>query len=83
MRAVLKGLARPFTETVGLARWMLVIGLVITAIFVILAIFAPWIAPYGFAQASARRGPVPQGGRTERETTGSGPTGSSSTSCPA
>jgi peptide/nickel transport system permease protein len=53
MRAVLKGLARPFTETVGLARWMLVIGLVITAIFVIFAIFAPWIAPYGFAQASA------------------------------
>jgi len=53
MRAVLKGLARPFTETVGLARWMLVIGLVITAIFVIFAIFAPWIAPYGFAQSSA------------------------------
>lgn len=53
MRAVLKTLARPFTETVGLARWMLVIGLVITAIFVIFAIFAPWIAPYGFAQSSA------------------------------
>ena len=53
MRAVLKGMARPFTETVGLARWMLVIGIVITAFFVILAIFAPWIAPYGFAQSSA------------------------------
>lgn len=53
MRAVLKGLVRPFTETAGLARWMLVIGLVITGIFVILAIFAPWIAPYGFAQSSA------------------------------
>ena len=32
---------------------MLVIGVVITAVFVILAIFAPWIAPYGFAQSSA------------------------------
>ncbi len=53
MRAVLKNLTKPFTETVGLARWMLVIGLVITAIFVIFAIFAPWIAPYGFAQSSA------------------------------
>ncbi len=53
MRAVLKGLTKPFTETVGLARWMLVAGIVITAIFVILAIFAPLIAPYGFAQASA------------------------------
>ncbi|HWM75570.1 MAG TPA: ABC transporter permease [Nocardioides sp.] len=53
MRAVLKGMTRPFTQTAGLARWMLVIGIVITAVFLILAIFAPWIAPYGFAQASA------------------------------
>jgi peptide/nickel transport system permease protein len=53
MRAVLKGMAKPFTETTGVARWMLVAGLVITAIFVILAVFAPWIAPYGFAQSSA------------------------------
>lgn len=53
MRRVLSTLARPFTETAGLARWMLVVGLVITALFVILAIFAPWLAPYGFAQASS------------------------------
>jgi peptide/nickel transport system permease protein len=32
---------------------MLVTGIVITAIFVICAIFAPLLAPYGFAQASA------------------------------
>ncbi len=53
MRGVLRNLAKPFTETAGLARWMLVAGIVITAMFVILAIFAPWIAPYGFAQSSA------------------------------
>jgi peptide/nickel transport system permease protein len=53
MRAVLRGLIKPFTDTAGVARWMLVAGLVITAIFVILAVFAPWIAPYGFAQSSA------------------------------
>ncbi|KAA9108461.1 ABC transporter permease [Microbacterium rhizomatis] len=38
--------------SVGLQRGMLVAGLVITAIFIITAIFAPWIAPYGFAQRS-------------------------------
>jgi peptide/nickel transport system permease protein len=53
MRKVLKALAKPFTDTVGLARWMLVIGLVITVVFVVLAVFAPWIAPYGFAQSAA------------------------------
>jgi peptide/nickel transport system permease protein len=42
--------ATPFTQTTGLARWMLVVGLFITGVFVILAIFAPWLAPYGFAQ---------------------------------
>ena len=33
---------------------MLVAGLVLTAFFLLLAIFAPWLAPYGFAQL---RGP--------------------------
>jgi peptide/nickel transport system permease protein len=53
MRGALKLLTRPFTETVGLARWMLVIGLLLTAVFVICAIFAPWLAPFGFAQSAA------------------------------
>ncbi|MDR7254410.1 peptide/nickel transport system permease protein [Nocardioides sp. BE266] len=52
MRGVLKLIAKPFTDTVGLARWMLVIGVVLTAVFVVCAIFAPWLAPYGFAQSS-------------------------------
>jgi peptide/nickel transport system permease protein len=37
-------------SSVGLQRGMLVGGLTLTAIFVITAVFAPWIAPYGFAQ---------------------------------
>jgi peptide/nickel transport system permease protein len=53
MRKILKGLAKPFTETTGMARWMLVTGIVITAVFVLCAIFAPLLAPYGFSQASA------------------------------
>lgn len=40
-------------RSVGLQRTMLVIGLVIMAVFVLVAIFAPLIAPYGFAQQSA------------------------------
>jgi peptide/nickel transport system permease protein len=53
MRGLLNALAKPFTQTAGLARWMLVAGLVLTAAFVICALFAPWLAPYGFAQSAA------------------------------
>jgi peptide/nickel transport system permease protein len=35
-----------------MARWLLVVGVVLTALFVILAVFAPWIAPTGFAQTT-------------------------------
>lgn len=37
-------------QSVGLQRFMLVLGLTITVIFVLVAAFAPWLAPYGFAQ---------------------------------
>lgn len=50
---MLRWLLAPFRTTSGLARWILVTGLVITALFVVFAILAPWIAPYGFAQVSA------------------------------
>jgi peptide/nickel transport system permease protein len=52
-RGVLAALLSPFRQTSGLARWILVIGMLITAVFVVCAIFAPWIAPYGFAQQEA------------------------------
>jgi len=39
-------------QSVGLQRGMLVTGLVITGLFLLMAIFAPWLAPYGFNQLS-------------------------------
>ena len=45
---------RSLRQSVGLQRGMLITGLVITGIFILTAIFAPLIAPYGYAQL---RGP--------------------------
>jgi peptide/nickel transport system permease protein len=53
MRKFLSRLAKPVTQTSGFARWMLVAGILISAVFVVCAIFAPLIAPYGFAQSGA------------------------------
>ena len=44
---------RTVWNTKGLARYMFWAGVLITAVYVVFAIFAPWIAPYGFAQTSA------------------------------
>ena len=41
---------RQVRQSVGLQRGMLVTGLAITAVFVLTAIFAPLIAPYGYSQ---------------------------------
>lgn len=41
---------RQVRQSVGVQRFMLVTGLVITVIFVLVAVFAPLIAPYGFSQ---------------------------------
>ena len=41
-------------QSVGLQRGMLVAGLVLTALFIIFAILAPWLAPYSYNQL---RGP--------------------------
>jgi peptide/nickel transport system permease protein len=56
MRRLLSALVSPFSRTQGVARWMLVIGAAITAVFVICALFAPWIAPYGYAQFQGSSG---------------------------
>ncbi|HEX5563030.1 MAG TPA: ABC transporter permease [Nocardioidaceae bacterium] len=50
---MLTSLLAPFRNTSGLARWILVAGLLITAVFVVFAVFAPWLAPYDFNQVSA------------------------------
>lgn len=43
-------------QSIGLQRGMLIAGLVITGVFVLAAIFAPLIAPYGFAQSATADG---------------------------
>lgn len=51
--AIGRRLLAPIQQTSGMGRWVLVGGALITVMFVVLAIFAPWIAPYGYAQQSA------------------------------
>jgi peptide/nickel transport system permease protein len=53
MPRLMSSLVSPFVKTQGVARWMLAIGTLLTAVFVVLAVFAPWIAPYGFDQFRA------------------------------
>ena len=68
-----------FRQSVGLQRGMLVTGLVLTGFFVLMAIFAPVLAPYGFNQltdderrlvriagAARRRAPARHHGRRLR-----------------
>jgi peptide/nickel transport system permease protein len=47
---------RQLRQSVGLQRGMLIVGLTITGIFILTAIFAPLIAPYGFAQLQDSHG---------------------------
>ena len=44
---------QPVSEARGLTRWILFTGIVLVAFFLVLAIFAPLIAPYGFDQVEA------------------------------
>ncbi|KQQ80292.1 ABC transporter permease [Pseudarthrobacter sp. SL88] len=46
-------------QSVGLQRGMLIMGLVLTAVFLLTALLAPFIAPYGFAQLSDGDGNFP------------------------
>ena len=52
MRRLLGSLTSPFRTTTGPARWILVTGLVITTVFVLAALLAPWVAPTDFAQST-------------------------------
>lgn len=53
---MLRSLLAPIRNTTGMARWILLAGLAITGVFVVFALFAPWIAPYGFAQTRNAEG---------------------------
>lgn len=47
-------------QSVGLQRGMLVAGMLITGVFIVLAAFAPLIAPFGFAQGRDDSGSFPR-----------------------
>lgn len=49
-------LSRTVWRTDGLARWILLAGLALTLVFVVMAIFAPWIAPYDFNERFTSEG---------------------------
>jgi peptide/nickel transport system permease protein len=53
-------LIAPIRNTTGLARWILVAGLVLTGVFVVFALFAPWVAPYDFNQVGLQGGRFPK-----------------------
>ena len=59
-------IVRQLRQSVGLQRGMLIAGLVITGFFVLVALFAPLLAPYGFSQLRDANGTfgaqVPPGG---------------------
>lgn len=61
---MLIGIWKRFTElfrnTTGMARWLLVSGLVLTGVFVLAAIFAPWITPTGFADQRLNGQEIPK-----------------------
>jgi peptide/nickel transport system permease protein len=67
MRGAVAGVLKPFTETAGLARWMLVAGVLLTAVFVVCALFAPWLAPYSFAQTSSHGVTFPKLGHPDSQ----------------
>ncbi len=48
-----------FNKSVGLQRGMLVAGLVLTGLFLLTALFAPLIAPFGYSQLSDEAGNFP------------------------
>jgi len=52
---------KPFRDAQGLSRWLLWTGVALTMLFVMVAVLAPWIAPYDFNQvATSDGGPFPK-----------------------
>ena len=60
-------------EARGLSKWMLISGILIVGFFLILAIFAPLIAPYGFDQVADSAGRLPEAGEPRLRRTCSAP----------
>ncbi len=53
-------LTAPFRNTTGLARWLLVAGLVITMLFLAMALLAPWVTPTDFNQRNLDGAKLPK-----------------------
>ena len=47
---------KPFRDAQGLSKWLLWTGVILTLAFVLVAVFAPWLAPYDFNQVSTADG---------------------------
>ena len=64
---IFKRIARPYRQSHGVQRFMLILGTVLSLAFIVMAIFAPMIAPYSFDtyQDAAGRFPT-QGEPTDR-----------------
>ena len=52
----MRRLLAPIRATTGTARWLLVAGLLIVGMFVVFALFADWIAPFGYNQTAGADG---------------------------
>ena len=71
-----------FSKSVGLQRGMLVAGLVLTGVFLLTAMFAPLLAPYGYCPALRRRRQLPGPAATRRQAPAGAPRWAATTSCP-
>lgn len=60
LSGIWKRFTSPIRNTTGMARWLLIAGVLITTFFVVLAIFAPWLAPTGFKEQQLNGVEIPK-----------------------
>lgn len=56
IRRIIGGVGKPYRDSHGIGRFMLVTGTVLVVVMLVLAIFAPLIAPFGFNQVADEAG---------------------------
>ena len=70
-RSLWQRITAPFRQSHGVQRFMLVGGTLMSLVFIVMAIFAPLIAPYGYSQQGDAQGDFPrQGEPSDRNTWG-------------
>jgi peptide/nickel transport system permease protein len=60
--SILTRLARPFRQSHGVQRFMLITGTLLSLMFIVMAVFAPLIAPYGHDTQADAQGDFPRQG---------------------